>query len=576
MEADSDGEQSEAAIVFLDIQGFSRADRTEPDRMWIRHVLQDIAADLLADLGLPREALAESSDTGDGLLCVLPSELARQELLIRFFPNLNRRLLEHNDAVSPQRHIRVRVVFSQGVLFRDRPGFTGTGVVGTAVNLAARLLDSTQLRDDLARAQGRACSLMVSDAYYRSTIITENPLLAPAFRRTLVRAKDGIIQAWLYRPETRHSPDRATRRSEVEQVVLDDLAPHLFVSAFDVHVYELYERTDYVPLNEQLASALLLSAGAIVHSADPYRRDEARLVLAQYQDFIDAGEILFLLGSTVNDIEEDYRGYLENKARDYAESGRGETDVRSLEGPLRDPAALESAIEMLESSPVRLKRGYAGTDAFRRAIIRDVRPAEDMVSSVLPLEKLRRVNLSLRQLLTASVVRKGRSRRLVPDQRRVSAFLDEVNRSVHRSVISRQIILTALQEHLGELLAEQRFLFEMLETRVHVLYMSATTSPHAFTEVTPARDEASPYHHGLLSRHLGILLGGHPVPEFSPGLVRDLRECPEWRSFADHHMACLAEVAARRLADREVDVGPIFQRRSRGFPLVSAVLRSYI
>ena len=96
----------------------------------------------------------------------------------------------------------------------------------------------------------------------------------------------------------------------------------------------------------------------------------------------------------------------------------------------------------------------AVTDAFRRAIIRDVRPAEDMVSSVLPLEKLRRVNLSLRQLLTASVVRKGRSRRLVPDQRRVSAFLDEVNRSVHRSVISRQIILTALQEHLGELLTE--------------------------------------------------------------------------------------------------------------------------
>jgi len=79
-----------------------------------------------------------------------------------------------------------------------------------------------------------------------------------------------------------------------------------------------------------------------------------------------------------------------------------------------------------------------------------------------------------------------------------------------------------------------------------------------------------------LSRHLGVLLAGQAPPEFSPALVRDLRECPEWRSFADHHMTCLAEVAARRLADREVDVGSVFHRRTRPFPLVMAVLRSYI
>jgi hypothetical protein len=418
---------------------------------------------------------------------------------------------------------------------------------------------------------------MVSDAYYTSTIIAENPLLSPGFRRTLVRAKDGIIQAWLYRPETRHIPERRTRRSEVEQVALHDLTPHLFVSAFDVHVFELYERTiGDVPLREQLASALLLTDGAIVHSADPYRRDEARLVLEQFQDFIDAGEILFLLGRTVDDIERDYRGYLANKARDYAESGRGLTDVRSLEGPLRDPAALDGAVEMLKSSPLRLKRGYRGTDAFRRAVMRDVRPAEDMISSVLPLEKLRRVNLTLRQLLTASVVESGRYRRLIPDERRVSTFLDEIDRSMRRSVISRQIILTALRDHFGDVLTQQRFLFELLEARVHLLYMSATTFPHAFTEVTPRRDERSPFHHGHLSRHLGALVDGHAAPELSPALVRDLRECPEWRSFADHHMSCLAELDSHHLADRDVEAPTVFRRRHRPFPLVTAVLRSYI
>jgi hypothetical protein len=569
--------RSENAILFLDIEGFSRQERTEDDRVAIRQALQTIAGDLLGELDVPQETIEESSDTGDGLLCVLPPDLDRRELLVRFFPNLNRRLQEHNNGVPPAREIRVRMVFSQGVVRRDTPALTGRGIVGTAVNSAARLLDSTQLRDDLLRARSRACSLMVSDAYYTSTIVGENPLLAPAFRRTLVRAKDGTIQAWLYRPESRHAPEPPTRRSQGEQVRLADLTPHLFVSAFDVHVFDLYERTmGDVPLAQQLATALLLTDGAIVHCADPYRRDEARLVLEQYQDFIDAGEILFLLGRAIGDIPRDYRGYLENKARDYVASGRGETDVRSLEGPLRDPGALAGAVTMLESSPWRLKRGYPGTDTFRRRIMRDVRPAEDMISSVLPLEKLRRLNLTLRQLLTVSIADGEHVRRLIPDQGLVYAFLDEIDRSMSRSVISRQIVLTALRDYFGDVLAQQRVLFELLEARVHLLYMSATTIPHAHTEVTPRRDERSPYHYGHLSRHLAILLDERASLHLSPALVRDLRECSEWRSFADHHMSCVAELTAHDLADRDIEPGLVFSRRPRSFALVKSVLRSYI
>jgi hypothetical protein len=129
MEEDNGGSQPEGAILFLDIQGFNRPERTEFDRIAIRRQLQRIAGDLLVDLGVSRDALEQSSDTGDGLLCILPPELDRRELLVRFFPSLNRLLLEHNEGEPPGRQIRVRTVFSQGVIFRDRPALTGHGVV---------------------------------------------------------------------------------------------------------------------------------------------------------------------------------------------------------------------------------------------------------------------------------------------------------------------------------------------------------------------------------------------------------------------------------------------------------------
>jgi hypothetical protein len=566
--------EPEDAIMFLDVQGFSRAERTDEDRAAVRRTLQEIARDLLGDLGVA----GEISDRGDGLLCVLPPELARRELLVRFFPNMELRLREHNKTHPRQREIRVRMVLSQGTSRVDPAPLTGRGIVSTAVNLASRLLDSEQLRDDLATAKERAVSLMVSHAYYTATLARENPLLAPAFRRVLVRAKDGVFEGWLYRPDFRHEPSRPVPLPTAGNRSLQDLPPHLFVSAFDVHVFDLYRRTvDPVPLGQQLATALLLSEGAIVHCADPYRRDEARGALERYRDFVENGEILFLLGNRIGDIRHDYRGYLENKAHDYVASGHGEVDVRSLEGPLREPDALGRAIDLIESSPWRLRRGYSGTHHFRQAMRQDIRHGEEIVSGARPIQKLRTVNLTLYQLLTLSYVSEGRVLRFIADLHMIEAFLEELDRLMQQQIISRQIILTALRDHFGAVLIEQDALLKLIEARIHSLYMSATTFPHAHIEVTPRRDEQSPYYYGHLRTHLQIVADDPGIGELSPALVRDLRDCPEWPAFVRHHLSCVSELAALRLADWSVDPRKIFTRHLHPgtFTVVAKVLRQH-
>lgn len=89
--AQHNDDQSEDAVMFLDVQGYNRPERTEDDKVTVRRVLQDIAGTVLADLDVPAGALETPSDTGDGLLCVLPREYDRTDLLTRFFPELDRR-----------------------------------------------------------------------------------------------------------------------------------------------------------------------------------------------------------------------------------------------------------------------------------------------------------------------------------------------------------------------------------------------------------------------------------------------------------------------------------------------------
>ena len=567
-----DAEEPERAIVFLDIQGFSRSERTDEDRAAIRRNLQEIAQDLLSRIG----AVGEMSDTGDGLLLVLSAPvLTDGRLLSRFYPAMERRLAEHNRRYPRARQIRLRMVFGQGASRTDIAALTGTGVVSTAVNRTARLLDSEPLRNDLESAVDRSVGLMVSDAFLTSTVVPKNPSLSIAFRRVLVRAKDGVQLAWIYRPGYRQVPGRLSPAHGGGHRLLPDLPPHLTVSTFDVHVHRLYEQVQLtVPLEWQLAAALLLSHGAIVHCADPYRRDEARTVLERYREFVENGDIVFLLGASVRDIRRDYRTYLESKAHDYARSQHSERDVQSLEAPLHRADALERAIHLLESSPWRVRRGYSGTRQFQLAVRRDIRPGEEMVSALRPVRKLRMVNLTLHQLLTLSYVADGRVRRAIADPARMDRFLEELDLLLQQAIISRQIVLGALRDHFGKELTEHETLLGLIEARVHSLYMSATTFPHGHTEVTPRRDQQSPYHYGHLRDHLQVLSDDDGFPELSPALVRALRDDPAWPAFARHHLSCVAEVAALRLADRDADPEPVFRRHSisGSFPGLATVI----
>lgn len=157
------------AILGVDIEGYARPDRNDPDRVHLRSVLQGIVWQAVTGITVP--ARCRCSDTGDGLFIVFPSDMQKTELIVRFIPTLEQLLLEHNRRSADHMKFRIWIVLEVGEVLLDQAQLTGEGLVGAGLNTAARLLESNFLRSALRRSSERhPLALLVSDTFYHQVV----------------------------------------------------------------------------------------------------------------------------------------------------------------------------------------------------------------------------------------------------------------------------------------------------------------------------------------------------------------------------------------------------------------------
>ena len=181
------------SILFVDIAGFGAHDRDDEDRRLIRAQMYDFVRDALETSKASWEEIYWE-DRGDGMLIVAPPALPTTSILDPALAELAARLRRHNRQASggPVR-MQLRLAVTVGPVVRD-----DYGVSGESIFHAARLLDASVLKEQLARTAADL-GVIVSTFVY-DTVVKHGPgLLDPAaFQQVTCRVKESQITAWMH------------------------------------------------------------------------------------------------------------------------------------------------------------------------------------------------------------------------------------------------------------------------------------------------------------------------------------------------------------------------------------------
>ncbi|MFD1047660.1 SARP family transcriptional regulator, partial [Kibdelosporangium lantanae] len=124
----------------MDVVGFSAPTRTHVHHSVVRTALYTLLEQAFSSIGV-RWDECYHEDRGDGVLVTVPSTVAKSAF-VALPTTLLDRLTEHNSRHPPDEQIRLRMALHAGEIQPDEHG-----LIGRALILAFRLLDSQVLRD---------------------------------------------------------------------------------------------------------------------------------------------------------------------------------------------------------------------------------------------------------------------------------------------------------------------------------------------------------------------------------------------------------------------------------------------
>jgi hypothetical protein len=182
------------ALFAVDIAEFTRRDRDDDVRMFMREELYRMLQRAFDGSRTPWTACFRE-DRGDGVLVVVPPDIAATGIIDPLPERLRSLIRRHNHVSSAAAHIQLRAAAHIGPVDHD-----GHGFVGTDVDFLFRMLDARPLKQALA-STGADLALIVSDYVYR-TIVSRHPsLVSPtAFRPVRFQVKSTRGRAWTYVP----------------------------------------------------------------------------------------------------------------------------------------------------------------------------------------------------------------------------------------------------------------------------------------------------------------------------------------------------------------------------------------
>jgi hypothetical protein len=273
-------------VLVVDVEHFGAHDRTNPHRIEVRDGLYRALEGAFARVGITF-ADCHREVVGDGVLVLVPADVAKSVFVERLPRTLAAAIREHNDTHDDGARIRLRMAIHAGEVHYDN-----YGVVGVAVNYAHRLINSPALKEALAASSG-TMALVASDWFF-SEVVRHSPDSDPgAYRRIRVTEKETDTVAWLHLPDepANQVPPRARRDNGAAKA----LSPDALWAASERSVRRLGARRTAYPLD--LSIAELHNRGLYVPATfSTLDRNAAAVDVAHLADQVHSGSSVLILG----------------------------------------------------------------------------------------------------------------------------------------------------------------------------------------------------------------------------------------------------------------------------------------
>ncbi|WP_246492072.1 effector-associated domain 2-containing protein [Actinomadura alba] len=179
------------AIFICDIVSFGREDRHDDIQGLLRTALYTALRRGFDESGVPFERCYQE-DRGDGAIIVAPPDVETDTLVHPLIDRLRAELRRHNEISSELAQIRLRVSLHVGNVEAD-----ARGIVGTAVNHAARLIEAPVFKEAV-QVTGARFGLIVSRDLYDTVIRPGRGLIDPGeYEEIAVELKETRTTAWM-------------------------------------------------------------------------------------------------------------------------------------------------------------------------------------------------------------------------------------------------------------------------------------------------------------------------------------------------------------------------------------------
>ncbi|KDA43569.1 toll/interleukin-1 receptor domain-containing protein [Frankia sp. BMG5.23] len=190
-----DGVPRHVSVFCLDARHYSRQD-IATQASW-REGLRRIVDEAVGGAGLPPRSIRLRQDRGDGFLAAVAADAPKAVLATEFVRELRIALRTYNRGRDETGRIRLRLALHQGEV-----GIGGSGFVGDAAVVAARLVDADPVRQLLEQDRDAELALVLSSEFYHSTVAGRLRDLDPAQYRRVEVSVAGKYEglAWITLP----------------------------------------------------------------------------------------------------------------------------------------------------------------------------------------------------------------------------------------------------------------------------------------------------------------------------------------------------------------------------------------
>ncbi|MFB7587704.1 hypothetical protein [Streptomyces sp. NPDC056169] len=199
-------------VVFGDICGSGTLDMAE--KQLHRTAMYAAFDEAYASVGV-EPGTFHQEDRGDGVLAALRPDMPPRLMVGRWIDTLYESLRAQNTGRS--RRLRLRIGMNAGLVVQDRHG-----LVGRAVDLAARLCDSPTAKRIMAETPDVDLLVVVSDWLYGNVVAEGGRYVEPDhYRRARIRSKETDEAAWFHVPR-RTAPPLIGPEGELPQEGADE------------------------------------------------------------------------------------------------------------------------------------------------------------------------------------------------------------------------------------------------------------------------------------------------------------------------------------------------------------------